>query len=249
MHSFRSYELVIGALLTLAFMAVAMALNAVVPPDAAGWSWGLFKDASGFFTFGAVLVAGAQVFMFIRQLKYTREGIEYASRSADAAVDAARIARNAERPYLTPTLPELRKWDDGSEHDVLGIWFDVENVGRGVGFLERYAIAHEVTPVGGSISVVPTERCLGVRMPISADARWVAGAAYDQFQIGATERAEMISNRKSLYVHGYFEYVDLFTIRRRTGFIFEFVPEASSFVMVPHPLWSDWELPPASRAA
>jgi hypothetical protein len=250
MNRFKSHELVLGAVLMLAAVAVAMSLNAAVPPDAAGWSWGLFKDASGFFTFVAVLVASVQAFMFFWQLKYMRGGIEHASSAASAAVDAARISRNAQRPYFTPTLPELRNWGgNGDEHDVLAVWFNVENVGKGVGFLERYAIAHEVSPPDGSISVVPTERSLGVRMPIAADARLVAGAAYDEFQISASDRAEMISNAKLLYVHGYFEYVDLFAIRRRTGFIFEFVPEARSFVMVPHSLWSDVELAAADRAA
>jgi hypothetical protein len=40
MHRFRTHELVLGALLMLAAVAVALTINAVTPAN--GWSWGLF---------------------------------------------------------------------------------------------------------------------------------------------------------------------------------------------------------------
>jgi hypothetical protein len=81
MQRFRDYELILGALLMLAAVAVALALNAAVPPDASNWSWGLFKDAAGFFALCAVFVAAVQAVLFVRQLKLMRETIDTANRT------------------------------------------------------------------------------------------------------------------------------------------------------------------------
>ena len=96
MHRFRAHEFLLGALFTVAVFAIALIVQAQVagPPsaDAKGWSW-LFRDASGFFTACAVLVAVVQAFLFIRQLGYMRETINVAEKSASGLM-------KAERPHM-----------------------------------------------------------------------------------------------------------------------------------------------------
>ncbi|SHN69120.1 hypothetical protein [Bradyrhizobium erythrophlei] len=133
MQHFRVPEIFLGCFLTIAVFSMGMIFergrqppnpNQSIPkheassdsqksqsPDAelTGSTW-LTKDASGFFTFGLVLVGGVQVLMFFIQLKYMRRGMDDAtvaarasSRSAKATVAQARIARDSlekvQRPY------------------------------------------------------------------------------------------------------------------------------------------------------
>lgn len=86
-------------------------------------------------------------------------------------------------------------------------------------------------------------------MPLRDDGKLDAGAPFDVFQINAEDRLAMIEFDVSLYVYGYVRYSDLFGIVRRTGFMFEFIPnkvhpEKSTFVMCRHPMWYDQEEAP-----
>lgn len=216
-------------------------------------------DPVATFTLCLVIIAAAQAAFFVVQLTYMRIGMrdatiaaEAAQAGAVAAVDAARIARNAERPYFTPRNEELRNWKESlianDEYGVLSFHFQIENIGKGVGFFERYGIAHQIATGPSDIGAQLTERNVGGRMPIRSDAHFVAGLPYTSFQISATERGDIIRYLKTLYVYGFLQYTDLFGIRRNTGFMFEFVPDGASFgesnfAMLPHPFWNDTEIP------
>ena len=280
MHRFKIPELILGCFLTVAvFAAGALFAWRPKPPeprsettqqDAAkkgentksrdselvGW---LTKDAAGFFAFVSALIVGGQAVMFFLQLRYMRVGMrdattaaKAATQGAIAAADAARIARNSERPYLTPFEPELRNWAESilenDEYKVLGIHLDITNIGKGVGFINGYGIAHEICREGQQ-GDVPLTICDGFsRMPLREDGKLDAGAPFDVFQIFATDRLAMIEFDVSLYVYGHVRYTDLFGIVRRTGFMFEFIPdkiapEKSTFVVCRHPMWKDEEEP------
>jgi hypothetical protein len=61
------------------------------------------------------------------------------------------------------------------------------------------------------------------------------------FRISNSEREAIINKRKILYIWGNVRYLDLFHIKRCTGFIFECIPETGVLVMSPHKLWYDIE--------
>jgi hypothetical protein len=223
-----------------------------------GPTW-LTKDAAGFFAFISALVVGGQAAMFFIQLRYMRIGMRDATIAAKAARDgaaaateAARVARNAERPYLTPFTPELRNWTESilesNEFKVMEVHLDIKNIGKGVGFIKGYGIAHEICIDGRQGSVPLTVQEGFSMMPLRADSELDAGAAFDVFQISADDRLAMIEFDRSLYIYGYTRYSDLFGIVRRSGFSFEFIPnktqpEKSAFVMCTNPLWYDEEEP------
>jgi hypothetical protein len=125
MHRFRTPELFLGCLLTIAVFASGMLFvhwpypqqegqqatqqgvahqgsNTQSPdPDLAGSTW-LTKDAAGFFTFVLVVVGGFQALMFLVQLRYMRKGMEDATTaakaakiSADAAIKSAEVAERS----------------------------------------------------------------------------------------------------------------------------------------------------------
>jgi hypothetical protein len=86
------------------------------------------------------------------------------------------------------------------------------------------------------------------RMPLRPDARWEAGAPFDNLQIVDDDRQALIAFKKALYCYGYVRYFDLFGIFRITGFMFEFIPNENApfdgtFAMCPHPMWYDEEEP------
>src|SRR4051812_32076592 len=102
------------ALVALAALAVWLLIGLpliYLPTGAAGfWGW-LSKDASGFFTFLLLIVAGLQLVLFWYQLRLIRVSLEEAKTTGIAAADAARASsRQAhvaeetfakiERPYL-----------------------------------------------------------------------------------------------------------------------------------------------------
>jgi hypothetical protein len=203
-------------------------------------------------TAALVTVSAGQGYFLLRSDKTARIAANAAGDGAIAASDAARIARNAERPYFTPREEELRNWKESlianDEYEVLSLHFKIENIGKGVGFFERYGIAHQVATGPRDIGGQLTERDVGGRIPIRSDAHFVAGLPYASFQISAAERADMIRYLKTLYVYGFLQYTDLFGIRRNTGFMLEFVPDGASFgesnfAMLPHPFWNDTEIP------
>jgi hypothetical protein len=112
---FRTHELVLGILLTVAVFAVGMMFVSTVPTqtttNAETWAGWMMKDAAGFFTLLLVIVGIGQVILFWYQLKLIRSSLEDAKRAANTATDAANAAsRQAyvaeqslakiERPYV-----------------------------------------------------------------------------------------------------------------------------------------------------
>jgi hypothetical protein len=181
-----------------------------------------------------------------------------ATRAANAAGETIRVMRNAERPYFTIFDPELRDFAEAVRDKdwgrVLKAHLDVWNIGKGVGFLQAYGIAHEICPEGKQGDVTLIEWDIIGRMPVSADAKLDTNLPYHVFQISDAEREAILSDRKNLYLYGFLRYSDLFGVVRRTGFIFEFVayrnsPENSVFVMCRHPMWYDTEEHPKHQAA
>jgi hypothetical protein len=115
--------------------------------------------------------------MFFIQLRYMRIGMRdattaaYAAKQgAIAAADAARIARNAERPYFTPFVPELRFWEkailEKNPFQLLEVHLDVHNIGKGVGFLDSYGIANEICRTGQQGKKALAIRNEIARMPV-----------------------------------------------------------------------------------
>ncbi|UGY28167.1 hypothetical protein HU675_0016180 [Bradyrhizobium septentrionale] len=162
MHRFRSYELLLGALLMLAAVVVAMSLNAVVPPDATNWSWGLFKDASGFFALCAVLVAGAQAAFFVRQLHYMRESLDHTALAATASAKAAEAAALSARAGIAIQLPIVRIVPDN-----LG-WGDVVEAGKHRAYCSVMAITFSNL---GPTRAFPVEVRYGIKIgtPLPAE--------------------------------------------------------------------------------
>jgi hypothetical protein len=102
MHRFRTPELLLGALLTLAIFALGMLFHAQIASsatkdsDLTGWVW-LTKDASGFFAMCAVFVAGLQAILFVVQLRYMGRTLQD---TAKAAATAQTSAETAEKTFL-----------------------------------------------------------------------------------------------------------------------------------------------------
>jgi hypothetical protein len=273
MHRFRIPEIFLGCFLTVAVFAAGMLFadrpNSSPSAQSQGTkapeqpaenkgepkaSWqGFATDPIAALTLCLVFVGVAQAVLFYVQLKLIREALTPAKAAAQAAADAARIARNADRPYFSPFVPELRNWIEVIETDNvfqnLEVHLDITNIGRGVGFVDSYGIAHEFCrdgQQGGAAIAVRNE--LG-RVPLRADSRWEAGAPFENIQIETTERlAALLEFRTTLFVYGYVRYYDLFGIFRKTGFMFQFIPDGdrpaeSTFAMVPHAMWYDEEEP------
>jgi hypothetical protein len=177
--------------------------------------------------------------------------------AAKAAEESAKHLRNAERPYLTPFDPELRFFAKAvSKTDHTGgyveVHLDITNIGKGIGFIKGYGIAHEIcaNKAQGNAPLIVRDH-IG-RMILGPDGKLDAGAPFDAFQIEPADGEAMMKYTKTLYVYGYVRYLDLFGIMRRTGFMFEFVPlltepEKSVFVMCPSPWWYDKEEEPGGH--
>jgi hypothetical protein len=212
----------------------------------------LTTDPIAAFTLGLFLVGMAQAGLFYVQLRLIGATLLPAKVAAEAAADAARIARNAERPYFTPFSPELANWEkavqDRDPFQILEVHLDIHNIGKGIGFFDSYGIANEICRDGQQGKVPLAIRNGFARMPLRSDAQFKAGAPFDNLQISDEDRVAMIDFEKTLFVYGYVRYYDLFGIFRKTGFMFEFIPnkhflEESAFAMLPHPLWYDEEEP------
>lgn len=208
-------------------------------------------ESAAYYAFLQLIFGGIGLVFVVASLLFAGIAAFSARDAAKAATEAARIARNAERPYFIPYEPNLKNWDwsilKSDEFAVMEVHLGIENVGKGVGFLIGYGIAHEFfggeTPSGNENII--THRNVG-KLPVSPDAIFNAGAAYDVFQIPAKTRLEMLDYKTTLYVYGYVRYSDLFDIKRRTGFMYQYIPDQKSpdvgvFAIVQHPQWYDRE--------
>jgi hypothetical protein len=193
---------------------------------------------------------------------FSRRSLAEAKKSSEAArigaigtLETVKALRNAERPYLSPFNPELRNFDKAvRENDwskIIEVHLDITNVGKGVGFIHSYAIAHQICPRDQQGAIDPSLRKDIPRLPLGPDGKWRADASFDNFQISDIDRNDLLDHRKILYVYGYVRYYDLFRVWRRTGFMFEYITDRSAaekgvLVMCPHSMWYDTEEEPGS---
>jgi hypothetical protein len=203
-------------------------------------------ESAAYYAFLQLIFGGIGLVFVVASLLFAGIAAFSARDAAIAATEAARIARNAERPYLTPFVPKLKNWTEAileaNEFKVMEVHLDITNVGKGVGFIKGYAIAHEICIEGKQGNVPLTVQDGFSMLPLREDGELDAGAAFDVFQISADDRLAMIEFDRSLYIYGYTRYSDLFGIVRRSGFMFEFIPdklhpEKSSFVMCNSAKW------------
>jgi len=154
--------------------------------------------------------------------------------AARAGTEAARIARNAERPYIVPTNPmivELNKLNTGESFDptyarqfpaVFSVHFGLNNVGHGLAIILGYGINHELCAVAehGGKELLTRDGFGGFLL--SRGSQWTSEVGFHPFQITEDEFREIATTEtKTLYVYGYIRYADLFGIVRRTGFSYE----------------------------
>jgi hypothetical protein len=186
--------------------------------------------------------------------------------AARAGTQAARIARNAERPYIVPTNPMIREfnklptgeaWDPSSVRQfpaVFGVNFGLNNLGHGLAIILGYGINHElcaVTKHGGK-DLLTRDGFGG--FVLSPGSQWKSEAGFHQFQITEDEFKEIATTEtKTLYVYGYIRYADLFGIVRRTGFSYEaYLDSAGDFGALVidttnRSLWYDREEPDSQQ--
>jgi hypothetical protein len=143
-------------------------------------------------------------------------------------------------------------YDDRNQ--VISVKLDITNVGRGVGFIRSYAVVHEicVRDTQGSASLRNNDYL--ARLPLHPDGKWdVENATFHNFQISNADRNTILDGIKSLYIYGNVRYSDLFNVARRTGFMFQYIPnrefpEKGVLVMCPHDMWNDVEEEPESQS-
>jgi hypothetical protein len=211
--------------------------------------WAAFQTKLGVAGFITVLLS----------LIFTGWAAIAASRAARAAADSVKVARTADRPHFTPRNPELRNfagdWEKQKRAGVMTVHFDIENIGKSVGFFRTYGVQHEITPIHIPTLGQNEPQQIGAyhALPIRPDAKFVTPLSVHG--IGMTEEnyVAILNQEKSLHIYGSLRYSDLFGITRRTGFTFEFIPDPNNpplrgcFVMSPSPLWYDTEEEPDDK--
>jgi hypothetical protein len=141
---FRTPELFLGCLLTIAVFAMGMlfASSGQAPQSAQqteviGSTW-LTKDAAGFFAGLQFLVLGIQAVLFFYQLRLIRESLDDAKVVSLAATRQARVAEDTlnkiERPYLfvfNVSRLKVDRWEDAEGDGVrLCVTYSVANYGK-----------------------------------------------------------------------------------------------------------------------
>jgi hypothetical protein len=119
--------------------------------------------------------------------------------AAIAGTQAARIARNAERPYIVPIDPiirELSTINTGKAFDpiyvrqfpaVFSVHFGLQNIGRGLGIILEYGITHELCAMGkhGENELITRNGFGG--FVLSPGSQWTSEVGFHQFQITEDE--------------------------------------------------------------
>src|SRR5437588_162090 len=129
------------------------------------------------------IVAAVQAGLFVWQLLLIRRSLAEAKTSSEAArigaigtLETVKALRNAERPYLSPFNPELRNFDKAvHENDwskIIEVHLDITNVGKGVGFIHSYAIAHQICSRDQQGAIAPSVRKDIPRLPLGPDSEW-----------------------------------------------------------------------------
>jgi hypothetical protein len=172
--------------------------------------------------------------LVVLSLLFAGIGAFAARDAARAGTEAARIARNADRPYIVPADPRITESNvltTGPPYDpsfarqfptVFGVHFGLQNVGRGLAVVLGYGINHEfcaATKHGGK-KLITRDGFGG--FVLSPGSQWTSEAGFHSFQFTEDEMREIATmETKALYVYGYIRYADLFGIVRRTGFSYE----------------------------
>lgn len=276
MHRFRTPELFLGCFLTVAIFATGMLFANWPQPQQVTQAQSADKPASSYaqkedpktfwqkvaadpvatFTLCLVVIAAAQAAFFVVQLSIMREGMKDATIAANAArdgavaaVESARIARSAERPYIGPIKAEL-SYPGGDfipeEGMPLTLEMDLQNFGKGLAFLLGYGIAHEVCQEGqeGGKPLIEPERFHGIRL--SPGSIFKTKASYGLIRVPIKEYESFIDGSKCFFLYGYLRYLDLFGVIRRTSFSYEYItpPDDRKPLLVlnvrPN-LWYDFE--------
>jgi hypothetical protein len=203
------------------------------------------------------VMTGALALAAFRQMRDSRKSILAAEAAAKAARDNARgtletvrVLRNAQRPYLSPFNPVLRDYGQtigAPDASVVPIYvqLDITNVGPGIGFVRSYAVTHEICTRGSQGGNSLRDNDYMGLLPMQPHEKWILPGEVTSypFRIKNDERDDIVKKRRVLYIYGNTRYWDIFHKNRRTGFIFECIPETGVLVMCPHPLWYDEEEP------
>lgn len=173
-----------------------------------------------------------------------------ARRANEAAVESIRIARNADRPYITAVSPTIAGWRAtvAGTYNSVSVDLQPRNIGKGIGFIESIGIAHDICFDGEQgtkpLTITSDLGCL----PIGPGEELQNSGPDLVISIPEHERDRLISHEKSLYIYGHIRYSDIFGVFRRTGFMFKFIPidfepAESPITVSPHVYWYDKEEP------
>ena len=181
---------------------------------------------------------------------------------ARGTLETVKVLRNAQRPFLSPFDPKLHNFDQAVHSEdasvvMMTVELDITNVGTGIGFIRSYEIIHEVCPRDSQGTVCLQKHEHIARYPLRPEATWIledTKFTFYAFRIDNDQRKDMRENRNVLYLYGNVRYWDLFPVNRRTGFMFEYIPNWESpkkgvFVMCPHTMWYDIEEEPEAQSS
>lgn len=236
-------DIVFGALLAVALLAVGLVIGAghqptprpsneqgkrendkqIIYRSFSDWIW---QDASGFFTFGLVLIGGLQLGLFYWQLRLMREGTEdtaqavmAANKSAQAArvqADTARetlktmqeTAQRQLRAYVVIKDPTIRLFPQnplGATKSVVGF----RNTGQTPAYNFRISGYVSLQPVLDEARlVVPVfDQNYGTSTlaPGAEEFVWM-----DQQFLPANQFAALAAHGMAAYLHGIARYEDIF---------------------------------------
>jgi hypothetical protein len=133
----------------------------------------------------------------------------------------------------------------------IDVQLDITNVGPGIGFIRSYSITHEICARDNQgKNPLRANDYIGLLL-LHQHETWVleGDATSYPFRISNADREAILKKEKVLYIYGNTRYSDLFQITRRTGFLFECIPETGVLVMCPHTLWYDIEEEPEAPSS
>lgn len=179
-----------------------------------------------------------------------------ADNSFEVALEAIRIQRSNNRPFVTPIEyyldgPSGQPIDNGTE---VGLSFRLvfTNIGDSPAFLTGYASACKTVRTGINPEPLLAETALTESgFPsnhfLAKDTELHFDSSFGFFTALSEDWAQVQKIRMSLYVFGYVEYQDIYEKIRRRGFCFEFNPQADDFkenlfIRSSDSLWYDREI-------
>jgi hypothetical protein len=216
--------------------------NEAKPKERGFWNW-LTHDAAGFFTLWLVIVGGGQVGLFLWQLRLIAETLGPAKAAAEAANLNAQAVINAERARLyviieTQTIesevklaiaPPLPALADHVRLEDLALEYSFRNYGKTPAFILE--VGHGTAVTKG----VPKGRQYVRLVPLPID--YVVGAGEKTVPIRDVAMPSMtVATAKALrdrdatfWFHGYVEYDDTFSWRRKFEFVWHYSAVSEGF--------------------